>query len=182
MEIAIQARLRYSSLFNPSDQVGEGGGKYNALMLMTPGSKSHKTIEEAIKKVAQEKWADKAPGVLKALKADNRICLSDGERKADKDGFEGMVFISTSNAARPTVVDRDKTPLTQADGRPYNGCYVNAIVDIWPQDNQYGKRINAKLLGVQFYKDGEPFASGKAAASVDQFEDLGEDEDDEVTL
>jgi hypothetical protein len=69
------------------------------------------------------------------------------------------------------VIDRDKTPLTSADGRPYAGCFVNASVELWAQDNNFGKRINASLRGVQFFKDGDAF-SGGGAASDDEFDSV----------
>ncbi|WP_244126983.1 ssDNA-binding protein, partial [Xylella fastidiosa] len=65
----------------------------------------------------------------------------------------------------------DRTPLAAQDGRPYAGCYVNANIELWAQDNNYGKRINASLGGVQFLRDGEAFAGG-GVASVEDFEDL----------
>ncbi len=79
---------------------------------------------------------------------------------------------------RPTVIDRDRTALIQADGRPYAGCYVNAVVDIWAQDNNFGKRINASLSGVQFLRDGDAFAGGGVAAP-DDFDDISEGADAE---
>jgi hypothetical protein len=89
-----------------------------------------------------------------------------------------MVAISAGNPKRPTVVDRAKNPTTESDGIVYAGCYVNVILDVWAQDNEWGKRINAKLLGVQFFKDGDSFGSG-ATVSEDDFDDLSaEDEDD----
>jgi hypothetical protein len=170
-------RLSFPHLFTP--QAGTDGGepKYNATFIVEPGSANAKALAKAVELVAKEKWADKAAVTLKALKADNKLCLGDGERKADKGGYDGMMYVSARNPARPTVVDRDRTPLTAADGKPYAGCSVNAIIDVWAQDNQYGKRINAKLLGVQFVKDGEPFGAGKSAATLDQFEELEDEEE-----
>jgi hypothetical protein len=69
------------------------------------------------------------------------------------------------------VLHSDKTPLTEADGKPYAGCYVNASIELWAQDNNYGKRVNASLGGVQFARDGDAFAGG-GAASEDEFDDL----------
>jgi hypothetical protein len=88
------------------------------------------------------------------------------------EGFEGTFHLNASNKVRPTVIDRNKAQLTQADGRPYGGCYVNMLVEIWAQDNNFGKRVNASLKGVQFVKDGDAFAGG-TVASPDDFEDLG---------
>jgi hypothetical protein len=42
-------------------------------------------------------------------------------------------------------------------------------VEVWAQDNQHGKRINASLLGVQFVRDGEKLAGG-STATADDFE------------
>ena len=79
------------------------------------------------------------------------------------DGFgEGVFFFNASNTKRPTLVDRDRAPLIEDDGKPYAGCYVNAIVKPWAQDNQYGKRINFSLEGIQFVRDGEAFGGGGA--------------------
>lgn len=33
----------------------------------------------------------------------------------------------------------------EADGLVYSGCYVNARIELWAQDNANGKRVNAKL-------------------------------------
>jgi hypothetical protein len=74
------------------------------------------------------------------------------------------------------IIDKDKSPLTEDDEKLYAGCYVNAIVELWYQNNNYGKRVNANLLGVQFFKDGEPFGDG-VSASEDDF-DMFDDDDD----
>jgi hypothetical protein len=75
------------------------------------------------------------------------------------------------------IIDRDKSPLAEEDNRIYAGCYVNAIFSLWAQNNQYGKRINAQLDGVQFAKDGEPFADG--GVSVSEFDAFGDDMDED---
>jgi hypothetical protein len=51
------------------------------------------------------------------------------------------------------------------------------VIELWAQNNNYGKRINANLLGVQFLKDDEPFADGEKA-SVDDFDAFSEEEAD----
>mgnify|MGYP001230954780 CR=1 FL=1 len=55
--------------------------------------------------------------------------------------------------------------------------YVNANIELWAQNNAYGKRINATLLVVQFSKDGEPFGEGGSSASVNDFDSVDDDED-----
>jgi hypothetical protein len=96
--------------------------------------------------------------------------LHDGDLK-DYDGYANQFYIRASNQVRPTIVDRNRATITEKDGKIYSGCYVNAIVSLWAQDNKFGKRINANLRGVQFAADGEAFAGGNAARA-DEFEQL----------
>ena len=87
--------------------------------------------------------------------------------------------IKASSTKRPIVIDRDKSPLTEDDNRIYAGCRVNAVIELWAQNNNYGKRINASLLGVQFFKNDEPFADG-GKGSLSDFEAFGEETADFV--
>lgn len=186
MEIKLpNVRLAFPNLFRPQSVQGSDP-KYGASFLIDPdtkaGSKLVAQIEDAMVEVANAKWGDKADKILKGLKKQGRVCLRDGDEKAEYDGFEGMMFVSATNAAKPTVTDRDPNEeLTQADGKPYGGCFVYGYIELWAQDNDYGKRINASLKGVQFYKDGDAF-SGGGVAKVEDFEDLsdlGEDDEDD---
>lgn len=45
------------------------------------------------------------------------------------------------------------------------------MLEFWAQDNKFGKRVNATLMGVQFFRDGDAF-SGGGAASDDDFDDV----------
>lgn len=172
-------RLSFPNLFIPQSVQGSEP-KFNASFLIEPDSENVAAIEAAIEAVAKEKWGAKADAVLKQLRAGNKTCLHDGDTK-DYEGYAGMLYISASGGTRPLIMDKDKTTLDSADGKPYAGCYVNASLDIWPQDNQYGKRINAGLRGVQFMRDGDAFAAG-GVASEDEFDDLSDigDNDDLV--
>ena len=178
MKITIKnARLSFPDLFQPRPYEAGGKPKYKATFLVPKGSEQAKEIEAAILKTAQEKWGAKAGDVLKTIRNNpNRYCYQDGETKT-YDGYEGMMAFSASNAARPTVIDRDRSPLAEGDGRPYAGCYVNAIVSLWAQNNNYGKRINAQLDGVQFCRDGDPFGDG--AVSVNEFDAFGSESDED---
>lgn len=133
-------------------------------------------IESAIKRVADDKWKSQAGAIISGLAKKDRLCLHDGDTKAQYAGFPGNRFVQASNKGRPVVVDKDRSPLTSGDGKPYGGCYVNGTIDIWAQDNQYGKRVNATLTGVQFVKDGEAFGGGRRG-SADDFDDLSDLDD-----
>ena len=164
-------RLAFPQLFEAATVNGEGKPAYSATFIFPSDHPDVNTIQDAIDKVADEKWGMKASDILKALRASGKLALRNGDEKSHYSGFGGNLYISARNAVRPTVLDANKSPLTAADGRPYAGSYVNAVVDLWAQDNGYGKRINASLSGVQFVRDGEAF-SGGGAASVDEFESV----------
>jgi Protein of unknown function (DUF2815) len=177
-----------------------GADAYSSAFLLP---KTHPQVEELQKimiAVAQEKWGDKIvkfkgenmpnwQAVLLRLKAENRLCLKDGDDKT-YDGYAGNFYISSRNSRKPLVVGFDpfirdpetgeavvdpvtKTAIpnlvTQQSGIVYGGCYVNASLDIYAQDNQYGQRINASLRGVQFAANGDAFAAGPPA-SASEFE------------
>lgn len=175
MKVALEnVRLAFPDLWEARAFNGEGEAKFGASFLFPKDHPAVKKLEEAFETVAKEKWTAKASAVLKALRAADNICLHDGDAKAELAGYEGNYYVSARTSTRPLVIDRDRSTLAKADGKPYGGCYVNAIVDVWAQDNGFGKRINAQLAGVQFVKDGDAF-SGGGAASPDEFDDLGED-------
>lgn len=125
----------------------------------------------AIDAVDKEKWTSKADVMLKQIRAADKTALHNGDTKAQYAGYEGMMFVNARNPVRPTALDADKTPLQATDGRIYAGCYVNAVLEFWAQDNKFGKRVNATLMGVQFFRDGDAF-SGGGAASDDDFDDV----------
>jgi len=156
-------RLSFPSLFRKAQFQGEETKHEGTFMLDKEG---HADKIAEIKKAIQEAIKEHLKGAK--LPAD-KICLKDGD-ESGRDEYEGHFTIKAANNKRPKVIDRDKSPLTEDDGKPYSGCYVNAVIELWVQNNSYGKRINANLLGVQFFKDGEPFESG-SVADDDDFEE-----------
>lgn len=175
-------RLAFPAIFKPQS-FNDGDPRFSAVLIIPTDHPDVSKVKATMQEVAKKKWGNDAAEIFKTLVSKGRVCLRPGsdKRKDDgkyPDGFgPDMMFINASNATRPSVFDADKSPLVGADGRPYAGCYVNATVDIWAQDNQYGKRINATLTGVQFYRHGDAF-SGGAPASADEFDAVdGEGQD-----
>lgn len=171
-------RLSFPNLFEPSTVGGEGAPRYSAMLILEPTHPQLVEIRAKMKAVAKEKWAAKADTTYTGLEKTDKLALHDGDTKSQYDGVGGNWFISAAaqETARPTVIDQNKSPLTAKDGKPYAGCYVNASIDLWPQDNKYGKRINAQLRGIQFLRDGDAFAAGRPADS-DEFEEVTEGAD-----
>jgi hypothetical protein len=185
MQIVIKnVRLSFPNLFKAASFQGAGGEqtdpKYSATFIMDKDENAAdiKRIQDGIDSLVKEYFK----GNSKALKG---VCLREGAEKTDedgtpKDGFgEQIMFITASNKNRPQVVDRIKTiPLTEEDNKMYPGCYVNAVITLWAQNNKFGKRINANLLAVQYVKDGIPF--GEARVDVGSVFDDIEDESESM--
>jgi len=185
-------RLSFSdALFEAQQYDGQGPYKYSSSFLLEKNSANHKALLAGMKEVAKEEWKDKADAILKNAESDSKLRLiTDGDTKT-YDGYAGMLAVrATRNKDKgcPLVLDQkpklangDDNILTQDDGKPYAGCYVNATVELWPQNNKHGKTVRATLLAVQFAKDGDAFAAGSKGSS-DEFEDLSQtgDEDDLV--
>lgn len=169
-------RIAFPNLFVPKAVSGEGEPRFSAAFVIQPGSANAKILADAQELVAKGKWGAKAGGVLAELKSKGRTCYKEAPLSKDGevyDGFEGMHSLNATNAARPAVIDRDTSPLTQSDGKPYGGCYVDVSIDLWAQDNAWGKRINGKLRWVQFRNDGESFGGG-APVSQDEFSSIAD--------
>lgn len=170
-------RLAGHSLYTPSAFSEGQDAKFSASVLFDKKSDTAKEVKALIEKVAKAQWGGAAAQTLKQLFAADKMCLHDGAIKADKDGYdETLNFFNASSKSRPGLFDRARNPVTEADSVIYSGCYVNFIVELWAQDNKWGKRINAELKGVQFVSDGERLG-GAAPASAEDFPDL-EDEGD----
>lgn len=184
--IWVKGRLAFAdTIFEKKGIAGDSSSKprYGCTIILPPGDPQVAEIEAIELELCKEhQWKSKEKGVdvHKQLVKKDRVALRDGDDKQKYEGFAGNRYISPSSDTRPTAVDRDRSPLTKEDGKLYSGCYANAKVEIWTQDNQWGQRVNATLLGVQFVKDGDAFGAGSPPANPDDFPDLdaegGEDD------
>jgi hypothetical protein len=163
-------RLLYgAALFTPQrGPEGTGEPKHSGTFAFPKDHPAVAAIKKGFEQVSKEKWGAKAVEVYTMLKAGDRLCLHDGDAKADKEGYKGNLYLSASNKLKPLIIDGQKQPLDANSGKPYSGCYVNAEIELWAQDNKFGKRINATLRGVQF-RDGQRLAGG-GVSSADDYE------------
>ena len=170
-KIKMQAvRLSFPSLFNTAKFGGEDTGKYEATFVLDKVEHAEVIagIKAQIERLMKEELKGKVPS--------DKLCLKDGDEMGRPE-FEGKYTIKASTKKRPLVINRDKSPITESDNVIYAGCYVNAIVSLWAQNNTWGRRINAQLDGVQFCRDGEAFGDG--AVSVNEFDAFGSESDDD---
>lgn len=173
-------RLSFPQLFKPKAGVDpktgqpQGDPVFSAVFILD--KVKNKADIDALTKTAlavkKEKWQEKPVNL-------SGKSIRDGSEKEATDGYgPGIVFISSRNKRRPGVVGRSLEPLVEEDGKIYAGCYVNAVVRCWAQDNGFGKRINWGLQNVQFVRDGEPF--GEKVTPADKAFEALPDSDEPV--
>lgn len=151
--------------------------------------------------VVKELWPDKAPAMVKHKSF--RSPFKDGADMVNREGelyagFEEgqlVIKINTSQGA-PGVVDRQARPIASFDGRTlvdkeagtyeeiednkiYSGCYMKATFVAQAYDRSDGFGVSFKLENLQKVKDGERLGGGGRAKATDDFEPVGDLEDDE---
>lgn len=166
-------RMAFPALWEPKTVGNDPKAKpaYGARYIIEPGSENAKALAAAVEQVAREnpKWTGKWEGILKQLREDKKVCYVEGpynnKNGEPYDGFEDMFNLGTRNEKlKPTVKDKFNQAVAEgAPGAPYGGCYVHAAIEVWSQDNQWGRRINATTRGVMFAGDGDSFSGGRPA-------------------
>ena len=145
---------------NPSDEK-----KYSAVFLMPVDTHRDaiKQLHATITALAMETFKTKLPA--------DKLCLRDGNL-TEKQEQKGRWYVSARESVKPKVVDRQARPVPPGSQLIYAGCIVNGYIRLWTQSNQWGKRVNANLLGVQFVADGERIAGNRPDVTP-LFGDLG---------
>ena len=169
--------LAFPALAEPQS-FGEGEPAYGAKFPIKPNSEQHKAIEAAILAEATEAWKDKAVSVLKMLEEDGKVAFTKKVYRSKKtgeayQGFDGTHYLSTRNAkTQPSVYNAygdDVVGKADIEREAFSGAVVNASIEIWAQDNKWGRRINCSLRGVMLTGEGENFGGGSTPASADEF-------------
>jgi hypothetical protein len=160
---------------------GEGEPAYGAKLVVVPNGEHAAQLDEALDEAAAAKWEKEDwESIVDELIDDNRVCFVKKEYRNKKtrlpyDGFKGMWYLSTRNpSVQPTVLDKFGNVITDPKKIAqliYSGCRVHAKVEVWAQDNTFGRRLNCTLMGVMFAGDGQRFG-GAGAASADDFKGL----------
>ncbi len=175
-------RLAFPDIWVAVQFEGAGPFNYKATFLVEPGSPNDKAIQAEIDRVFKAKWADKADAIKAAVVGQSqKYCYINGDQKA-YDGFAGKMALSASrpqDSGPMKIIDKDlRVIVGPEEGIPYAGCYVNAKVQFWPQDNKYAKTVRCSIVAIQFIAHGDSF-SGAPPSNIDGFEaaepDAGDD-------
>lgn len=164
------------NLFSPSKPrvaSADSKEKYQGEFIIERDSEAFNLMIEAINEAAKLEWGEKAPDVLKQVKAAGKLwCLRDGDTK-DRPEYQGKMVVSAKNEIAPLLVDEHRKEIAKNSGKLYSGCYVNAIIDV-KAGSQPSKQVWAYLLGVQFWADGERLSG--ASAKADDFDAIPQPE------
>jgi hypothetical protein len=193
-------RLSFPALFEPDERQNDDGETrrvYKAAFLIPKEGDEFGNMAKlraAADQAKAKKWGpDKAN--WPKLKSE-RLCVRDGDEESWA-GYAGHFYVSASapEGRQPSIItnrkDKDKRWIEARPGQqgaPYAGCYVNAVVRLWAQDDKrYGKRINASLESVQFRADGEAFGAAPVDPNskftdddVSDVADYGDDDEDMI--
>ncbi|EGP43129.1 ssDNA-binding protein [Achromobacter insuavis] len=182
-------RIAFAQGLTAASKSGEEAAPAYSCIFLIPekGDPNRQVVEDALRATAREKWGAKADAILDnffEVGNPKEGCYWPGKRKS-YDGFEGNMALAAKRPetdGMPLLLDADKSPLWDGskgkampgkEGRIYSGCYVNASVNIWPQDNKWGRTLRAELLAVQYSKEGDSFGSSSKGDASD-FDDLGD--------
>ena len=171
-------RVSYPHVFKAQGLAGSKP-KFSVTMLFSKKADLSK-IKLAIKHAKIAQWV--ADPKNWAEKIESPVVDGDAPKYADKEGYKGhwAIKASTSEDARPGVVDRDLEPITDPSVF-YPGCFARAQVfaRVWefPKDSgRFG--IHFILDHVQKTKEGKSFSNRKDAAEV--FDPIAGSDDEEV--
>lgn len=191
-------RLSYPDLHKPGKPLNDGDvPKYGAQFIFDTDSEAAKVAKQAMVAAAQEAFGANWQAIVNAMEKTKK-CVRKGDDNLTKDGairdgYAGKLYVVARNKAKPLLIgprkgaDGQFPVLTEADGKPYGGCFVNVKVDIkaMKAKDRIPNQIYATLLTVQFVADGEAF--GAAPGTSEGFDDVeganpvgGDDLDDDI--
>lgn len=178
-------RIRFSYPHLKKAYAGDDGGepKYGLVGLLP------KDTHKAAKKLCDERIAEiLSENKVKAIPADKKF-IRDGD-ESGKEENEGMWTVSARESRRPSLRDRQGEVVEPEDADEYfvGGYWGSMLIRPWWQNHKkYGKRVNAGLVLVQYWKKDDTFGEGRISdeelddmmESYDDDDDSYDDDDDE---
>ena len=174
-------RLSFPHLVTPQEQANEQTGvkriSYNGELIMPQDNPGFQQFMAKYGELALNAWKENAAAVMQMILQDRKSrCFGRGEEKINKktftpyDGYPGMVYVTVGRDTPPQMIQDNGQPIDpnnsmayqQLARKMYGGCYVNAAVKPWIQQNKHGNGIRCDLVALQFCKDGEAFGDGGA--------------------
>lgn len=134
----------------------EGIAKYSIVGLLP--KETHGEVEKLLRDFIEKMKKDNKNVKI----AKDKLFLRDGDDQ-DKTEYEGMWTVSAREERKPFCRDKSGelvTDIGEIREMFMSGYWYSILIRPWLQDNKYGKRINAGLVGVMFQKKDETFGDG----------------------
>jgi len=130
--------------------------KYSIIGIMPKAS--HVEAKDLILETIRKLLADNKDAKV----AKDKRFIRDGDDQ-EKDEYENSWTVSAREERKPKCRDRNGNLVDEIEDireQFVSGYWFNILIRPWFQDNKYGKRVNAGLVGVQFVKEDETFGEG----------------------
>lgn len=184
--ITPEFRVSYPHVFKPNQVKPTDKPKFSITMLYSkdtdlmgssPDGKP-RSLKEVIRNA---KLAEFGPKENWPENLESPVIDGDDPKFKEKDGYKGhwVIKATTSEDQRPSVVDADMVPITEAS-ELYPGCYARAYVYAYVWEYMGKQGVGFILDHVQKLRDGKSFGGKKpveqvfspvAAADADESED-----------
>ena len=175
--VKIKCRLQAPHLYEAhEDQYGNT--KYSAILRLYDESE-WKKVEAAKLAAVQNKYGtgQKAQQMAAQWNRDDRTKVL--RTPDDTSEYRFMKATRRPQDGMPKLVGRDpKHNVAQSEGLFVSGAHVIALVQLWTYERA-GGGFGATLLGLQWVKEGEPFA-GVSIAKSEDFDDLSAEDDQDA--
>ena len=173
-------RVSFPQLVEPkktTNEKGEVRTAWSADFILPPDSQQYKQVMQQYMTLASEKWKERAQTIMQMIQADRKSrCYGNGAEKVNKttllpyDGYEGNAYVSAISNRQPQMIQPNGQPVDASNSMVYQtiargvygGCYVNAAIRLWLQENTHGRGVRCDLVAIQFSKDGDAFGGGGA--------------------
>lgn len=173
-------RVSFPQLVEPkktTNEKGEVRTAWSADFILPPDSQQYKQVMQQYMTLANEKWKERAQTIMQMIQTDRKSrCYGNGAEKVNKttllpyDGYEGNAYVSAISNRQPQMIQPNGQPVDASNSMAYQaiargiygGCYVNAAIRLWLQENTHGRGVRCDLVAVQFSKDGDAFGGGGA--------------------
>lgn len=174
-----KVRLSFPHIIEPQKHVNEVTGAtriaYNADFIMPQDHPGFREFMQKVNELAMAQWKEHTATVLQMIQNDRRQrCYGIGDEKVNKktftpyDGYQGHLFVAASSDRPPQMIQDNGQPVDPANTmgyqqlarKMYGGCYVNAAVKPWMQQNKHGNGVRCDLIALQFHSDAPAFGEG----------------------
>jgi hypothetical protein len=170
-------RIMYSAIMEPKLFENSTTAVYNAKFILDK-VKNAKDIQ-AINKLTDELLIGlkTTREKVKEQSGSKNLPLKDGDI-SDEEAFKNAFTLNSTSNHKPQAFLKDGVTKAIEANLFYRGCYVNSYIQLSAYDKPcFG--VKAYLLGIQFFKDGEPLSGGiNLTGMFDSVDDDGQDDID----